>query len=406
MTMKQHWKKILLTMGIALTGMNIGLMQVAASGEPVETEAPNTEYEPSFPEQTRGPGIETETEYDVNIVAEGLQFPWGMTQLPDGRLAITQKGGTLVLVSIEDGSVSEPIIDFPEVSNQGQGGLLDVVAAPDFEESRVLYFTFSDFHEEGTVTAVGRGRLSDDETIMEDFEVIFRAEPAYQGGNHYGSRLVFNKEGNIFVSTGERSDQAIREQAQAMDSYLGKIIQITPDGEPIVSDSFSEDAWPGIYSYGHRNVQGMDIHPETGEIWIAEMGPQGGDELNLIEEGSNYGWPVVSYGVEYSGAPINEGETSAEDFTEPVYYWDPVLAPSGMAFYDSDVISEWQNNLFIGGLRGSHIARIVLEDNRVVGEERLLADEGERFRDVLAGDDGALYAITDGGYLYQIIIAE
>lgn len=374
----------------------------------VETRPAETNYQAQFAEQTRSPKIETATAYDVNVLSEDLVSPWGMDQLPDGRLIITQKNGTLVIFSLEDLSLTGPIEGIAEVDSGGQGGLLDVAVAPDFEESRLIYVTFSENVEGGNLTALARGRLSDDETMIEDFEVIFRAEPAYNGELHYGSRLVFTPDGDLFMTTGERSDAGVREQAQSLESYLGKVIHLTAEGEPVESNPFVDDATAlaGIYTFGHRNVQGIAIHPETGGLWISEMGPRGGDELNLLEAGNNYGWPIVSYGIEYNGSPINEGETSGEDFTEPVYYWDPVIAPSGMDFYDSSVIAEWENNLFIGGLAGSHIARLLIEDDIVIGEERLLVDEGQRFRDVLVGQDGAVYSITDAGLLYQIKIAD
>ncbi|UUX34467.1 PQQ-dependent sugar dehydrogenase [Fundicoccus culcitae] len=406
--MKNKSKRVKSMVVLSFLGSQMIVTLVQAQ-EGVETKPPVTEYEPRFPEQTRAQAVETEAEYDVNVITEALNSPWGMDELPDGRLLITQKNdGNMLIYSFETGELGQPIVGFPEVNNGGQGGMLDVAIAPDFKESRLIYFTFSENVEDGTVTAVGRGLLSEDETQVENTEVIFRAEPAYNGNLHYGSRLVFDNEGNLYVSFGERSDAGIREEAQNVEAYLGTVIHITADGQAVEASPYINDAHAlaEIFTYGHRNVQGMDMHPETGEVWISEMGPQGGDEVNRLEAGSNYGWPRVSYGIEYSGAPINEGETSGDSFTEPIYYWDPSIAPSGMAFYDSDVIAEWGNNLFIGALAGSHIARLVIEDNWVVGEERLLANEEQRFRDIHVGTDGAIYAITDQGRLYQIQSAE
>jgi glucose/arabinose dehydrogenase len=370
---------------------------------PVETDPPNTSYEPAFAGQTRAPGTLTTTPYAVTILTDELKSPWAVAALPDGRLVITEKGGTMRIVTTS-GQLSRAIGGFPKVDARAQGGLLDVVPAPDFMSSRMLYFTLAESTSQGSLTAVGRARLADDESRVENFEIIWRAMPYYNNSMHFGSRLAFDQAGNLFVTTGERSDLKTRSQAQLLDNGYGKVVHITADGDPVPGNPFigTAGALPELYSYGHRNVQGLAIHPVTGDVWISEMGPRGGDELNLILAGGNYGWPVISYGIEYSGAPIPGGLTAKAGMEQPVYYWDPVLAPSGMTFYTSGLIPEWQNNLFIGGLRSQHIARLVIEDGRVVAEERLLADQGQRFRDVGEGADGALYAVTDGGRLYRI----
>lgn len=370
---------------------------------PVETNPPNTTYKPDFAGQTRAPGTVTKTPYSIMIMTEDLISPWAVAALPDNRFVITEKIGTLRIMTA-DGQLSEPIGGFPKVDSRGQGGLLDVVPAPDFLSSRMLYFTLAESTDQGSLTAVGRGRLSDKENLVENFEIIWRAIPYFDNSSHFGSRLAFDQTGNIFVTTGERADLITRPSAQLLDNGYGKVAHITSEGNPVPGNPFIgvENALPEIYSYGHRNVQGLAIQPETGEVWISEMGPRGGDELNLIKAGVNYGWPVISYGIEYSGEPIPGGLTSKEGMEQPVYYWDPVLAPGGMTFYTADVIPEWKNNLFIGGLGGQHIARLVIENNRVVAEERLLADQAQRFRDIEVGPDGALYAITDSGRLYRI----
>lgn len=371
--------------------------------EPFETNPPNTTYQPISADQTRAPGTITQTAYSVTILTDKLISPWAVTALPDGRLVITEKAGTLRIMTA-DGGLSEPIDGFPEVDDRGQGGLLDVALAPDFATSRMLYFTLAESTDQGSLTAVGRGRLSDDETIVENFEIIWRAIPYFDNSAHFGSRLAFDREGNIFVTTGERADLSTRPKAQLLDNGYGKVVHITPDGDPVPGNPFIgvDGALPEIYSYGHRNVLGLAIHPETGDVWISEMGPRGGDELNRIIAGGNYGWPTISYGIEYSGEPIPGGITVMEGMEQPVYYWDPVLAPGGMTFYTSGVIAEWQGNLFIGGLGSGHVSRLVLENGRVVAEEWLLADEGQRFRDVCEGLDGALYIVTDAGRLYRI----
>jgi len=373
------------------------------TGSPVETQKPNTDYKPAFEGQTRVAGVKTTTPYEAKVIADGLSSPWAVTSLPDGRLAITEKAGTM-RIATTGGQLSNPITGFPEVDDRKQGGLLDVAPAPDFETSRMLYFTFAEKTAQGSLTAVGKGKLSPDETQVENFQVIYRAIPYYDNSMHFGSRIVFDGNGNIFLSTGERSDLATRPKAQLLDNGYGKVIHITPTGEPVAGNPFvnTEGALPEIYSYGHRNAQGLAIHPVTKDLWLSEMGPRGGDEINLIKPGKNYGWATITYGIEYGGEKIGEGITQKEGLEQPVYYWDPVLSPSGMTFYSSNAIPEWQNNLFIGGLSSKHIARLVLKDNKVVGEERLLSDENQRFRDVGEGKDGALYAVTDEGRLYRI----
>ncbi|UZJ64572.1 PQQ-dependent sugar dehydrogenase [Sphingobacterium sp. KU25419] len=332
-----------------------------------------------------------------------LKSPWGIAALPDGRLLITEKEGTF-RIATTDGKVSEPITGLPKVDAAGQGGLLGLTIDPNFETNRMVYFVFSEPSAEGNLTAVGKGKLSADDKTVENVAVIYRATPKYKGNLHYGGRILFDKSGNLIITTGERSDLATRPQAQDLKSGLGKIIRITTDGAPASGNPFTgqADARPEIFSYGHRNPQGLAIHPETGDLWETEFGPRGGDELNRIEAGKNYGWPTITYGLEYSGEKVGDAIQQKEGLEQPVYYWDPVLSPSGITFYTGDRIPEWKNNLFIGGLSSTHIARLVIKDNKVVGEERLLAKEGQRFRDITQGKDGALYAITDLGRLYKI----
>tara|TARA_B100000780_G_C21115655_1_gene451305 strand:- start:576 stop:1841 length:1266 start_codon:yes stop_codon:yes gene_type:complete len=372
---------------------------------PVETGNANTDYQPAFEGQTRVSGVKTETAYSFNVIASGLSNPWGMTNLPDGRILVTEKSGTMRIVTTS-GAVSGEITGIPEVVDSGQGGLLDVAVDPNFSQNRMVYWSFSQEGEDGTATAVAKGRLSDDETTIENAQVIYTVIPEFDSYLHYGSRLEWDGNGNLFVSTGERSDIESRPEAQNLDAALGKVLRITTNGEPAEGNPFIGQAGvlPEIYSYGHRNVQGLATHPATGELWEAEFGPRGGDEVNIIHPGLNYGWPTITYGIEYSGGTIGQGITQHEGMEQPVYYWDPVVSASGITFYTGSMIGEWTNNLFLAGLSGQHIVRLVIENNKVVGEERLLAEEGKRFRDVLEGADGALYAITDGGNgeLYRI----
>ncbi len=372
-------------------------------GSPVETRSPNTSYKPAFQGQTRISAARTSAAYNGSVISSGLSRPWAVTAMPDGRLIITQKEGTLRIATTA-GALSAPITGLPAVNAAGQGGLLDVLVDPQFASNRTLYWTFSESTAEGNLTSVAKGTLSADETKIENATVIYRALPAYRGNLHYGSRILMDAAGNLLVSTGERSDLATRAQAQSLNSALGKIVRITKDGQAAAGNPFSgqANALPEIYSYGHRNVQGLAIHPVTGDLWDSEMGPRGGDEINLVQPGKNYGWPVITYGIEYSGGKIGEGITQKAGMEQPVYYWDPVLSPSGMVFYSGNAIPEWNNNLFIAGLNSNHIARIILRDNKVVGEERLLSSEGQRFRDVAMGTDGYLYAVTDEGRLYRI----
>ncbi len=374
-----------------------------SSSAPVETKAPNTKYKPAFEGQTRIGSVKTKTAFEGKMLSKDLNKPWGITSLPDGRFLITERGGTMIIAS-SSGNLSDRITGLPVVNAAGQGGLLGITIDPAFSDNRMIYWTFSENSSEGNLTAVAKGKLSADDKKIENITVIYRATPAYKGTLHYGSRILFDKTGNLIFSTGERSDKETRPQAQDIKSGLGKVLRITTGGKPAPGNPFldNKDARPELYSYGHRNVQGLAFHPVTGDLWENEFGPRGGDELNRIQAGKNYGWPTITYGQEYSGETVGDGITQKEGLEQPVYYWDPVLSPSGMTFYSSDSIPEWKNNLFISGLSSTHIARLVIENNKVVGEERLLADEAQRFRDVTQGKDGALYAVTDNGRLYRI----
>ncbi|WP_033564657.1 PQQ-dependent sugar dehydrogenase [Sphingobacterium sp. SYP-B4668] len=368
----------------------------------VEKNAANTDYKPAFAGQTRVKGVKTTTPFDVTVLSKELKSPWGIAVLPDGKLLITEKEGTLRIAS--EGNLGEPIKGISEIDTKGQGGLLGVTVDPDFANNRMVYWTFAQKVGDKNLTAVGKGKLANDEKSIENAQVIYQAGPAYKGGLHYGSRILFDKAGNIVFSTGERSDLETRPQAQDLKSGLGKIIRITTDGKPATGNPFEGNAAanPEIYSYGHRNVQGLAFHPETGDLWETEFGPKGGDEVNIIKPGKNYGWPTITYGLEYSGAKIGDAIQQKDGMEQPVYYYDPVISPSGITFYSSNVIPEWKNNLFIAALSGTHIARLVIEDNKVVGEERLLTDQGQRFRAVVEGTNGELFAITDAGWLIKV----
>ena len=373
-----------------------------AQNPPVETQKPNSDYKPARAGQTRVAGVKTKTPYKVDKIAEKLGLPWAVIPFPDGRLLITERRGSMQILDA-NGTVLKKITGFPEVDASGQGGMLDVALDPNFSKNKMIYWSFSEKNGVGNLMAVAKGELNEAESKVQNPVVIFRATPPLKSSMHFGSRLVFDKDGNLFVSTGERSILEGRKQAQWLNSGLGKIFKITKEGKPAPGNPFinQKDAMPEIFAYGFRNAQSLDINPATGEVWEAEFGPRGGDEVNIIRAGKNYGWPTITYGLEYSGEKVGDGIQQKEGMEQPVYYWDPVLSPSGMTFYKGKDIPEWKNNLFIGGLSSMHIARLVIENNKVVGEERLLDDKKERFRDV-AYFNGMLYAVTDGGNLYRI----
>ncbi|MBE9461369.1 PQQ-dependent sugar dehydrogenase [Dyadobacter subterraneus] len=379
------------------------LSQTTSTGAPVETQKANSDYKPAFEGQTRIGSVKSATAYEGKVLTEELKNPWGITSLPDGRLIVTEKAGTM-RIATTDGKLSAPITGIPAVNADGQGGLLGIRVDPDFAKNRMVYWVFSQALATGNLTAVAKGKLSADEKKIEGATVIYQATPAFKSTLHYGGRILFDKNNNLVISTGERSDLITRPQAQQLNSSLGKVIRITKDGKPAAGNPFvgKADAKPELYSYGHRNVQGLAFHPVTGDLWEVEFGPRGGDELNRIEPGKNYGWPTITYGIEYSGKKVGDAIQQKEGMEQPVYYWDPVVSPSGITFYSSNNIPEWKNNLFIGGLSSMHIARLIIENNKVVGEERLLEDQHQRFRDITEGKDGALYAVTDQGRLYRV----
>ena len=403
---------VLLVAGIALLAAACSRDRKEVTQEPpattnpssVETNPPNSTYKPAFAGQTRVNSIKTSTAYQARVLTASLSGPWGIAALPDGRFLITEKAGTMRIVVTGTGQVNASISGIPAVNSSGQGGLLGLCVDPAFATNRIVYWTYSETRSDGNLLAVAKGRISADETNMENVTVIYRATPAYSGNNQYGSRVIVDQSGNLLVSSGDRSDPGIRVQAQAVNSGIGKIIRITTNGQPAPGNPFigQADARPEVYSMGHRNEHGLAIHPVTGDLWEGELGPRGGDEINIIRPGANYGWPVITYGIDYNGRPIGNAIQQQNGMEQPVYYWDPVVSPSGMTFYRGNRIAEWENNLFVAALSGQHIVRLVITNNKVVGEERLLAGEAQRFRDITQGVDNALYAITDGGRLYRI----
>ncbi|MER8435713.1 PQQ-dependent sugar dehydrogenase [Mesorhizobium sp. M1312] len=334
--------------------------------------------------------IESETgRIAVETFAEGLEHPWGATYLPDGALLVTERPGRLRLVSTE-GAVSDPIDGVPDVLASGQGGLLDVALDPDFANNRTVYLSYSEERGGGAATSVGRGRLNENGSALSNFEVIFRQEPAVSSRHHYGSRLVFAPDGKLFVTLGDRGKA---QQAQDANNHLGTVVRINPDGSMPDDNPFvGKDGADEIWSYGHRNVQSAALHPETGVLWTAEMGPRGGDELNIPEAGRNYGWPMVSWGRHYSGEPIPDPSTRPE-FAGSIHSWTPVISPSGMTFYTGDMFADWRGDLLIGGLSAEGIVRVRIDGKQVASEEVLSL--GRRIRDVVQAPDGAVMALTD-----------
>lgn len=328
----------------------------------------------------------------VTSVAAGLEHPWGMAFLPDRTIVVTERPGRMRIVDMQ-GSVSAPLKGVPKVAAVGQGGLLDIAIAPDFVQSRWVYFSYAEARDGGNGTSIARAKLGKDE--LTNLEVIFRQQPAVDSPGHFGSRLVFARDGSLFVTLGERQAKHFTIRAQDLETHFGKIVRIKPTGGAAADNPFLTvpGAQPEIWSYGHRNVQGAALHPETGELWTTEHGPKGGDELNRSQAGANYGWPLVTYGVAYSGDKIGVGEQRV-GIEPPVHYWVPSIATTGLAFYNGDRFPKWQGQLFAGGLYGM-VVRLQLVDNRVVHEERMLTELKQRIRDVRVGPDGLLYVLTD-----------
>jgi glucose/arabinose dehydrogenase len=330
--------------------------------------------------------------FTADVVTSGLEHPWGVAFLPDGGYLVSERPGRLRLVEADGSLVAQAIGGLPEIAAYGQGGLLDVALHPDFADNRWVYLSYVERGPDGYGTAVARGRLGD--MTLEDTEVVFRMTPKSTGGRHFGSRLVFDPQGYLYITLGDRGE---RHRAQQLDDHAGSLIRLHDDGRVPADNPFvgQADALPEIFSYGHRNIQGATLHPDSRQLWTHEHGPQGGDEINLPQAGVNYGWPVITYGVEYgTGMPIGEG-TSKPGMAQPLYYWVPSIAPSGMAFYDGDAFPDWRGDLFVGGLKFRQLVRLEIENGQVVDEERLLTRALGRIRDVRQGPDGLLYLLTD-----------
>ena len=368
------------------------------AGAPLETRATNaTGQQSAFRGQTRAPGVRSDIALDVQTVARGLDQPWGFELLPDGRFIVTERPGAMRIIAA-DGSISGALQGVPPVAYGGQGGLLDVALDPQFASNRLVYWSYSEPRSGGNGTSLARGRLVEDGGALrlEGVQVIFRQMPTVSSELHFGSRIAFTGDGRLFLSLGERFSGMA--QAQDLRSHLGKLIRINPDGSVPADNPFvgRSDARPEIWSWGHRNIQAATVDAATGRIWTIEHGPRGGDELNQPKPGLNYGWPVITYGINYNGDPIGQGITAQEGMEQPLYYWDPVIAPSGMIVYQGSLFPAWKGSIFVGGLGSMKLVRLQLEGERVVGEEWLLQDRNMRIRDVREGPDGAIYVLGDG----------
>lgn len=371
-----------------------------AWGAPVETKpAQGKDQKPAFAGQTRAPEMKANVAYEVSDYVTGVSKPWGLAFLPDGGLLITEKQPGR-LRHFKDGSLSDPVAGVPAADARDQGGMLGIAIDPKFAENGLVYLAYSEAKGDGTNhMAVARGKLilGAGAPRLESVKVIWRQTPSLASTKHYGGRLVFARDGTLFITGGERSILEGRAQAQRMDGTLGKVVRINPDGSIPKDNPFvgQAGAKPEIFSIGHRNVLGAALHPTTGELWEVEHGARGGDELNIVRKGKDYGWPTITYGIEYAGGPVGAGITQKAGMEQPVYYWDPVIAPGALAFYDADAAPAWKGSLFITGLGPKYLARLTLDGEKVVGEERLLSEVGERLRDVVVGPDGALYVSTD-----------
>ena len=373
------------------TAAALGLMAGAALAQDFNAAPPNApDQQPAFEGQTRAPVIADTVALKTETVVDGLSHPWALALLPDGAWLVTERPGRLRMVGA-DGTLSEPIEGLPEIDAKGQGGLLDVMVGPDFASDRRLWISYAAPAEGGNQTAVATAKLSADGRSLEEVKELFRQTPVYDGDKHFGSRLMLDGQGGLIVTLGERSDVPIRDSAQADDNHLGKIVRIDPlTGAPMGAGI----GLPETHAKGFRNVQAAAFDKQ-GQLWTVEHGPKGGDELNHVEPGKNYGWPVITYGVAYSGADINAGKTAQEGMEQPVYYWDPVIAPSGMAFYDGAMFPDWNGSALIGALQaGGGVVRLTLDGGKVSGEARYLNGIG-RVRDLALAPDGALMLVTD-----------
>jgi len=376
-----------------------------AEGHPVDSRPPEkADDKPDFPGQTRAPYHATKP-YTITTLVDSITAPWSLAFLPGGTMLITERLPGKMRLLRADGRLSAPLDGVAGLRSPDAAdiGLLDVVLDPAFATTRRIYFTFYDYvGGTNSNTCVARARLDEQGPALTDVTVIFRAQPRIPSkrlGGKTGGRLVFGRDGNLFLTIGDRSDSPPWDVAQQMNTHLGKVLRITPDGAPAPDNPFIGKAGvlPEIWAYGSRNAEGLALDPRSGRLWSHEHGPRGGDELNIIEKGKNYGWPLAVHGIDYPGKPIGEGVTHKDGMQDPVYYWDPVIAPSGLAFYTGTLFPDWKDSLFVGGLRSMTLVRLKVVNDKVIEEEPLLGELHSRIRDVRVGPDGAVYVLTDSG---------
>jgi aldose sugar dehydrogenase len=395
-----HTNRVVFLAALAVCALEVN--GAAAQSAGVDPRPANgATQKPAFAGQTDAPERKLGVAFEVVTASEGLRNPWSVAFLPSGRMLITERIGFLRLANADGTLVPQAVGGLPAVDNRGQGGLLDVVLDPNFASNNLVYWSYSEPREDGTNnTAVARGRLSEGPPArVDNVQVIYHQGPSLRSTAHYGSRLIFAKDGTLLVTQGDRSITEGRMQAQRMDGLLGKVVRLNPDGSVPKDNPFAGQAGvrPEMFSLGHRNIQAAALHPSTGELWEVEHGTRGGDEINIVRKGKDYGWPTIAYGIEYAGGPITGNITAKEGMEQPIYYWDPVIGPSGMAFYTADLFPAWKGSLFVGGHQTNDLVRLSLDGEKVVGEERLLTDlpRRARVRDVRQGPDGALYLLTD-----------
>jgi aldose sugar dehydrogenase len=379
---------------------------VTTEGQSIESRPPEKpDDKPAFTGQTRAPYHATPAPV-VTTLTDQLRLPWSLAFLPSGTILITEKLGTMRVLD-KSGALSEPVKNVPVVAAIGQVGLLDVALDPGFAANHRMFFTYSEaVGENDSQMVVARATFDEGANTLSDVSVIFRANPPLpkRQSSNAGGRIAIARDGNLFVTIGDRSQSPPWDRAQKLDNHLGKMIRITPDGKPALGNPFigKEGALPEIWSYGHRSEEGLTIHPTTGELWETEHGPRGGDEINTPEAGKNYGWPVIVHGIDYPGTTIGQGITEQAGMEQAHYYWDPVIAPSGLAFYTGNLFPQWKDSLFVGALRGQFLDRLTMNGKHVVAEEPLLVDEDARIRDVRMGPDGAVYVLSDNGKLFKL----
>jgi glucose/arabinose dehydrogenase len=412
MLKRKIWAVVCLVLGVAAIVVIWGISlftsppPIMVEGQSIESRTPElSDDKPAFAGQTRVPYHATPAPV-VTTLTEKLKSPWSFAFLPDDKILITEKRGTMRVLD-KTGALSEPVKNVPPVSARGQGGLLDLALDAGFASNNRIFFTYSEaVGSDYSQIVIARARFDEGANALGEVSVIFRATPALPKGKsaNQGGRIAIGRDGNLFVTIGDRSQSPPWDMAQKLDNHLGKVIHITPDGAPVSGNPFigREGALPEIWSYGHRSEQGLTIDPVTGELWETEHGPRGGDELNIAAAGNNYGWPVVVHGIDYPGWAIGNRITEKEGMEQPIYYWDPVIAPSGLAIYTGKLFPQWENSLFVGALRGQMLDRLTLVDKKVVAEEPLLVNLHSRIRDVRMGPDGAVYVLTDNGKLLKL----